>query len=78
MAGEKAVSTASKPQMRGLLNSAIKRNLILSLSFAAVCGFAFKQLVGNERKRKYAEFYRTYDAEKEFEEMRAKGLFQSC
>ncbi|CAG4938954.1 unnamed protein product [Colias eurytheme] len=78
MAGESAVSTVAKPQMRGLLNTAIKRNLIISLVLAGVSAVAFKQLVGNERKRKYAEFYRTYDAEKEFEEMRAKGLFQSC
>ncbi|XP_053618464.1 cytochrome c oxidase subunit 6C-like [Plodia interpunctella] len=78
MAGDKAVATAAKPQMRGLLNSAIKRNLIVAITLSAISGFAFKQLVGNERKRKYAEFYRTYDAEKEFEEMRKKGLFQSC
>ncbi|CAH0597174.1 unnamed protein product [Chrysodeixis includens] len=75
---DKAVSTASKPMMRGLLNSQIKRNLTISLVLAGISGFAFKQIVGTERKRKYAEFYRTYDAEKEFEEMKAKGLFQSC
>ncbi|XP_013191606.1 cytochrome c oxidase subunit 6C [Amyelois transitella] len=78
MAGDKAVATVSKPQMRGLLNSAIKRNLTISITLAVISGFAFKFIVGNERKRKYAEFYRTYDAEKEFEEMRKKGLFQSC
>ncbi|XP_041975164.1 cytochrome c oxidase subunit 6C-like [Aricia agestis] len=75
---DKAVTTLPKPQMRGYLNAAIKRNIIGALTLAAVSGFLFKTLVGNERKRKYAEFYRTYDAEKEFEEMRAKGLFQSC
>lgn len=58
MAGEKAVSTASKPQLRGLLNSAIKRNLIISLTLAAISGVAFKQLVGTRRKQRYAEFYR--------------------
>ncbi|XP_026332786.1 cytochrome c oxidase subunit 6C-1 isoform X2 [Hyposmocoma kahamanoa] len=78
MAGEKAVSTAAKPQLRGLLNSTIKRNLIVSLTLAAISGIAFKQLVGTQRKQRYAEFYRTYDAEKEFEEMKSKGLFQSC
>ncbi|XP_049880278.1 cytochrome c oxidase subunit 6C [Pectinophora gossypiella] len=78
MAGDKAVSVANKPQMRGLLNAAIKRNLILSLTFAGISGFAFQQLVGAARKKRYAEFYRTYDAEKEFEEMKKKGLFQSC
>ncbi|XP_075985300.1 cytochrome c oxidase subunit 6C-like [Anticarsia gemmatalis] len=75
---DKAVSTIAKPQMRGLLNGQIKKNLIISLVLAGISGVAFKQLVGTERKRKYAEFYRTYDAEKEFEIMRKKGLFQSC
>ncbi|CAG9792913.1 unnamed protein product [Diatraea saccharalis] len=78
MAGEKAVSTVAKPQMRGLLNSVIKRNLIVAITLAGISGFAFKILVGDARKRRYAEFYRTYDAEKDFEEMRKKGLFQSC
>ncbi|KPJ21364.1 Cytochrome c oxidase subunit 6C-1 [Papilio machaon] len=59
---DKAVSTIAKPQMRGLLNNVIKRNLITAITLAAVAGFSFKQLVGNERKRRYAEFYRTYDA----------------
>ncbi|CAF4859230.1 unnamed protein product [Pieris macdunnoughi] len=78
MAGESAVSTVAKPLMRGLLNNAIKRNLIVALTLAGLSGLTFQQLVASERKRKYAEFYRTYDAEKEFEEMKAKGLFQSC
>ncbi|CAB3229424.1 unnamed protein product [Arctia plantaginis] len=75
---DKAVSVAAKPQMRGLLNSQIKKNLIVSLVLAGISGVAFKMIIGDTRKRKYAEFYRTYDAEKEFEEMKKKGLFQSC
>lgn len=55
---DKAVSTVSKPVMRGLLNAQIKRNLIVSLVLAGISAVAVKQLVGNERKRKYAEFYR--------------------
>lgn len=57
---DKAVSTVSKPVMRGLLNAQIKKNLIISLVLAGISAVAVKQLVGNERKRKYAEFYR-YD-----------------
>ncbi|XP_011560863.1 cytochrome c oxidase subunit 6C [Plutella xylostella] len=75
---DKAIATASKPQMRGLLNGLIKRNLIVSLALAGLGGIAFQVGVCSLRKKQYAEFYRTYDAEKEFEEMRAKGLFQSC
>lgn len=55
---DKAVSTASKPQMRGLLNAAIKRNIYVALAISAVSGIAFKELIGTARKRKYAEFYR--------------------
>jgi hypothetical protein len=58
MAGDKAVSTASKPMMRGLLNASIKRNLIVSLVMAGISGIAFKELVGTARKKRYAEFYR--------------------
>ncbi|XP_023944260.1 cytochrome c oxidase subunit 6C [Bicyclus anynana] len=75
---DKVVSTVTKPQMRGLLNSVIKRNLIVALTLSGIAGVLTKQLVGNPRKKRYAEFYRTYDAEKEFEKMRQKGLFQSC
>lgn len=55
---DKAVSTASKPEMRGLLNGAIKRNIYVGLGIAAVTGIAFKELIGSQRKRRYAEFYR--------------------
>lgn len=55
---DKAVANVAKPEMRGLLFNAIKRNLIVSFILAGTCGFAYKFLVGSERKRKYAEFYR--------------------
>lgn len=55
---DKAVSTASKPQMRGLLNGAIKRNIYVALAVSALSGVAFQQLVCSARKKKYAEFYR--------------------
>lgn len=58
MAGEKAVSTIAKPQMRGFLNAAIKRNLIVSLTLAGISGILFQQLVCASRKKRYAEFYR--------------------
>lgn len=55
---DNAVATVAKPQMRGLLNAVIKRNLIVSIVLAGVGGVAFKVLVGDARKKKYAEFYR--------------------
>lgn len=58
MAGEKAVSMASKPQMRGLLNASIKTNLTVAIGAAIASGVIFKLAIGDVRKRKYAEFYR--------------------
>lgn len=55
---DKAVSTIAKPQMRGLLNNVIKRNLIVALALSGFAGFLTKQLLGNPRKKRYAEFYR--------------------
>ncbi|XP_076030290.1 cytochrome c oxidase subunit 6C-1-like isoform X2 [Oratosquilla oratoria] len=70
--------TLAKPQMRGLLTNTIKKNLIIGtvLSVIAVCGW--KYTVEVPRKKKYAEFYKDYDAMAEFERMKALGLFQSC
>lgn len=55
---DSAVANVAKPQMRGLLYNVIKRNLIVAFVLAGACGFGYKIIVGNERKRKYAEFYR--------------------
>ncbi|KAG8224004.1 hypothetical protein J437_LFUL001081, partial [Ladona fulva] len=71
------VTKLSKPQMRGLLNSQITRNLVGALVCSIGAGLAFKFLVGEPRKKRYIEFYKNYDAEKDFERMRKAGVFQS-
>ncbi|KAJ8944941.1 hypothetical protein NQ318_013089 [Aromia moschata] len=76
MAGE--VSKAAKPQLRGLLRSQIKRNIILAACVATAAAVAQKFLYNDERKKVYAEFYKTYDIEKSFNQIRNKGLFDSC
>lgn len=53
-----SVARVNKPQMRGLLHASIKRNLIISLVLAGASAVAFKVLVGDARKKKYAEFYK--------------------
>ncbi|XP_066954210.1 cytochrome c oxidase subunit 6C-1-like [Macrobrachium rosenbergii] len=67
-----------KPVMRGLLGQQIKRNLIISgvLCIITVSGYKFG--IQNPRKQRYADFYKDYDAEKEFERMKNLGLFQSA
>lgn len=72
------ISKVAKPQLRGLLAGQIKKNIIFAAAVATVAAIAQKILVNDNRKRAYAEFYRTYDIEKAFNEMRNKGLFDSC
>ncbi|KAF5275215.1 hypothetical protein FQR65_LT04249 [Abscondita terminalis] len=72
------MTTLAKPQLRRLLQDQIKKNLIGAIVVSAAGGILFKMLIGDRRKQKYLEFYKDYDAEKEFHEMRNKGLFDSC
>ncbi|KAJ8925888.1 hypothetical protein NQ315_009740 [Exocentrus adspersus] len=76
MSGE--VSKVSKPQLRGLLQSQIKKNLILAIAVASAAAVAQKFLLNDRRKNRYAEFYKSYDIDKSFEQIRSKGLFDSC
>ncbi|KAF4518810.1 hypothetical protein B566_EDAN008138 [Ephemera danica] len=71
------IMSIAKPQMRGLLNSSIKKNLIISGVLCVISVFAMKFGFNDVRKAKYAEFYKTYDAEKDFERMRKTGVLQS-
>ncbi|BET00350.1 Cytochrome c oxidase subunit VIc [Nesidiocoris tenuis] len=66
-----------KPQLRRLLESQIKKNLAISIGLAILGGVAFQHFVCDARKQRYADFYKNYDAEKEFQRMKAAGLFQS-
>lgn len=70
--------TLTKPKMRGLLNAQINRNIFMACLLAALGGFTFKVMVADVRKQKYADYYRELDAEAVFEDMRKKGVFQSC
>ncbi|XP_019769302.2 uncharacterized protein LOC109543839 [Dendroctonus ponderosae] len=77
MAGDK-VSTYVKPQLRGLLASQIKVNLGVAVVLCTAAAVATKILVNDRRKEIYANFYKNYNIDKEFETMRKKGLFDSC
>ncbi|CAH0559687.1 unnamed protein product [Brassicogethes aeneus] len=73
-----AVSKANKPQMRGLLQSQIKRNLVFAIGLCTAAAVLQKVFYNDGRKRAYSEFYKTYDIEKAFNQIRNKGLFDSC
>jgi hypothetical protein len=47
-----------KPQMRGLLNAQIKRNLALTAVTCTLAGLYMKFIFGNGRKNVYAEYYK--------------------
>ncbi|XP_050689348.1 cytochrome c oxidase subunit 6C-1-like [Eriocheir sinensis] len=70
--------TLAKPVMRGLLVAQIKKHLIIASGLSTVAVFAWKFMVQDPRIQAYADFYKTYDAQAEFDRMRNLGLFQSC
>ncbi|CAI5797380.1 cytochrome c oxidase subunit 6C [Podarcis lilfordi] len=66
-----------KPQMRGLLASRLRKHIVVAFLFSMGCAAGYKFGVAEPRKRAYAEFYKNYDAMKEFEAMRKAGVFES-
>ncbi|KAI9551652.1 hypothetical protein GHT06_021988 [Daphnia sinensis] len=74
----KAVATLAKPKMRGLLTDQIKKNLFIATTLSLGTMFSYKFLVADKRKLAYAEFYRTYDIEKEYNRMKQAGIFTSA
>lgn len=53
-----AVAKAGKPQLRGLLHSQIKKNIILAFVVASITAVGQKVFINDERKRAYADFYK--------------------
>nr|CAD7203650.1 unnamed protein product [Timema douglasi] len=74
---DSVVAKLPKPQLRGLLASSIKFHLPIAIVVSIASGVAFQFLVCEPRKRRYAEFYKNYDIDKEFERMKQAGVFQS-
>ncbi|XP_072907666.1 cytochrome c oxidase subunit 6C [Hemitrygon akajei] len=70
-------SVIAKPAMRGLLAKRLRFHLAIAVTLAFSVAGAFRQFVGESRKKAYADFYKKYDATQEFEAMREAGIFQS-
>ncbi|KAM9482030.1 cytochrome c oxidase subunit 6C [Clarias gariepinus] len=66
-----------KPQMRGLLAKRLRFHLPLAFGLAVFVAAAFKFSVAEPRKKAYADFYKQYDATKEFNSMKEAGVFES-
>ncbi|XP_038047409.1 cytochrome c oxidase subunit 6C-like [Patiria miniata] len=71
------MSALPRPQMRGLLNSHLKKHFAIGLVLAVTGAACVKFFLFDWRKAKYAEFYKTYDVQKDFERMRELGVFHS-
>ncbi|XP_070505454.1 cytochrome c oxidase subunit 6C-like [Chironomus tepperi] len=68
--------SVAKPQLRGLLQNQIKKNLIISGVLVTALVVAVKVLRNDPKKRDYAEFYKNYDPEAAFQRMVAGGYMQ--
>jgi len=66
----------ARPQLRGLLSSALKRQVVICGGLSLVAVILTKVFVKDARLKRYEEFYKTYDAEKEFVRMRDTGVFR--
>jgi len=68
----------SKPQLRGLLASSLKTQVIVATGLGLGSVFLVKHFLKDARLKRYEEFYKNYDAEKDFERMRRAGVFRSA
>ncbi|XP_008319423.1 cytochrome c oxidase subunit 6C [Cynoglossus semilaevis] len=66
-----------KPVMRGLLARRLKLHLPIAFVLAIGSAIAFKYTVTEPRKQAYADFYKNYDSDKEFNAMKEAGIFES-
>ncbi|XP_057702522.1 cytochrome c oxidase subunit 6C-1 [Corythoichthys intestinalis] len=66
-----------KPVLRGLLAKRLRFHLPIAFGLSILVAVAFKYTVTEPRKKAYADFYKQYDAVKEFNAMREAGVFHS-
>jgi len=71
-------SSTAKPQLRGLLASQLKGQVIVAAGLGVISVILVKVFLKDARLKRYEEFYKSYDAEKDFERMRRAGVFRSC
>jgi len=65
------------PQMRGFLVSRFKRDMVITTILSVASVTLWRVLVVGPHKQKYADFYKTYDADADFERMKKAGVFQT-
>ncbi|KAH7975610.1 hypothetical protein HPB52_003703 [Rhipicephalus sanguineus] len=67
-------SQLARPQFHGLLKSYLRKHITIALTLSAAGGIAWRFLVANPRKQRYADFYKNYDGEAEAEKMMEIGV----
>ncbi|XP_008829771.1 cytochrome c oxidase subunit 6C [Nannospalax galili] len=72
-----ASGALAKPPMRGLLAKRLRFHIVGAVIVALGAATFYRFGVAEQRKKAYADFYRSYDSMKDFEEMRKAGIFQS-
>ncbi|XP_075678255.1 cytochrome c oxidase subunit cyclope [Dermatophagoides pteronyssinus] len=66
----------AKPKLRRLLLDSLKVHIPIAIGLAVATQFSLKFFFKDVRREKIAEFYRTYDAEKEAERLERIGFFE--
>ncbi|KAI0227358.1 hypothetical protein LSAT2_022187, partial [Lamellibrachia satsuma] len=67
----------AKPQLRGLLQSRLKRQFVYGVLFCSTTTGGFYFGIRKPREKKYKDFYRNLDTQKEFVRLRDAGVFHS-
>ncbi|XP_043488034.1 cytochrome c oxidase subunit 6C-like [Polistes fuscatus] len=73
-----AVKTLPKPNLRNLLLRKMKIAFIGMAVSSTITTLAYKVFIGDARKKKYEDFYRTYDPEASLKRMCESGYMHSC
>lgn len=53
------------PQLRGIVQSKLKRDIGFGIAFAISMGMCWKYFIAWPRKQRYLDYYKNFDAEKE-------------
>ncbi|XP_063982258.1 cytochrome c oxidase subunit 6C-like [Diachasmimorpha longicaudata] len=67
-----------KPELRGFLAKRIKFHLVAATVSSLAVGFVFKLLYVDPRRKRNADFHKTYNPDRHLQVMKEHGLLQSC
>ncbi|CAG2178453.1 unnamed protein product [Oppiella nova] len=77
MANTAVAGRIPKPVLRGHAQRYVRRHLFAAIGLSFAGAIAWKYLVAEPRKRRYAEFYKNYDVEKEEKRLISLGLYDN-